>query len=375
MNIESELTAFEAWYETTYGISLEPEFRANHFIGYVNDKANHRWTAWQARAALSANHSEQVRDCEDWSVFVGYLIDKYEGHEIAEERMQGWLSEMLADPHYGALFRREKANEGQPSPISLAIEAAEEEHGSLRAAAKALGIDAGYLSRLKNGEKLNPGDDVLAALGLERVTMYRAATLSAPIHGEQVREQQWQLIHDTLRNYRMGTLSDGEGGGYPLIDAMTADGQSVSGGIEECTYLADAIWNVLDAAPSAGSHGEQVREWCEGVEAAVNLIDKKAEDYAMEHGHDDMGGLSFGTGQHAQIKADYHSSLIELAAEVLGLIAAAPSSGSHGEQVRQMVEALELAQGLLRNHGFSESDPLGLGAINRAIKVSKGETL
>lgn len=46
--------AFEAWYETTYGISLEPEFRANHFIGYVNDKANHRWTAWQARAALSA---------------------------------------------------------------------------------------------------------------------------------------------------------------------------------------------------------------------------------------------------------------------------------------------------------------------------------
>lgn len=58
-----ERAAFEAWYETTYGISLEPEFRANHFIGYVNDKANHRWTAWQARAALSApSHGEQVRD-------------------------------------------------------------------------------------------------------------------------------------------------------------------------------------------------------------------------------------------------------------------------------------------------------------------------
>ena len=362
MNIESERAAFEAWYETTYGISLEPEFRANHFIGYVNDKANHRWTAWQARAVLSApSHGEQVRvlghdgwrqavdnvsayahlynsgfgiiheiraeyarliaaapsanhgeqvldgwqlvpvemtqemyltfceergkhgatfrsaykamladaptpaptvepakpepiqveavavtrededgelyldwlieggisalevagqtlliahgqitddegggevytvepahidvsvprelaDCEDWSVFFGYLIDKYEGHEIAEERLQGWLAEMLADPHYGALFRREKANEGLPSPISLAIEAAEEEHGSLRAAAKALGIDAGYLSRLKNGEKLNPGDDVLAALGLERVTMYRAAAPSAGSQKEQ----------------------------------------------------------------------------------------------------------------------------------------------------------------------------------------------
>lgn len=58
-----ERAAFEAWYETTYGISLEPEFRANHFIGYVNDKANHRWTAWQARAALSApSHGEQVRE-------------------------------------------------------------------------------------------------------------------------------------------------------------------------------------------------------------------------------------------------------------------------------------------------------------------------
>lgn len=52
-----------------------------------------------------------------------------------------------------------------------------------------------------------------------------------------------KVIHDTLRHYRMGTLSDGDGGGYPLIDAMSADGQTVSGGIEECQYLADAIWN------------------------------------------------------------------------------------------------------------------------------------
>lgn len=61
----------------------------------------------------------------------------------------------------------------------------------------------------------------------------------------------WQIIHDTLRNYRMSTLDDGYGGGYPLIDALTADGQPVSGGIEECTYLADAIWNAISAAPAA----------------------------------------------------------------------------------------------------------------------------
>lgn len=66
-----------------------------------------------------------------------------------------------------------------------------------------------------------------------------------------VPESWWQLIHDTLRNYRMGTLDDGFGDGYPLIDAMTADGQPVSGGIQECTYLADEIWNALRVAPIA----------------------------------------------------------------------------------------------------------------------------
>jgi hypothetical protein len=54
-------------------------------------------------------------------------------------------------------------------------------------------------------------------------------------------------IHKTLRHYRMGTLSDGEGGGYPLIDAMSADGQTVSGGIEECEYLADSIFSACIA--------------------------------------------------------------------------------------------------------------------------------
>lgn len=83
----------------------------------------------------------------------------------------------------------------------------------------------------------------------------RAALSARPAQTEQqpvaVPESWWQLIHDTLRNYRMGTLDDGFGDGYPLIDAMTADGQPVSGGIQECTYLADEIWNALRVAPIA----------------------------------------------------------------------------------------------------------------------------
>lgn len=46
------------------------------------------------------------------------------------------------------------------------------QHGSLRAAARALGIDAGYLSRLQDGSKLEPSDAVLRKLGLKRVVLY-----------------------------------------------------------------------------------------------------------------------------------------------------------------------------------------------------------
>jgi len=61
------------------------------------------------------------------------------------------------------------------APIIQRIEQAEKKHGGLRPAAKALGIDPGYLFRLKNAQKMNPSDEVLAALGLERVVYYRPA--------------------------------------------------------------------------------------------------------------------------------------------------------------------------------------------------------
>jgi hypothetical protein len=137
-----------------------------------------------AKALLTTPQPAPAQDVEDWSIFPGYLIDKCEGQVVAEENLQWWLAEMLADPHYGALFRREKQLAEQPSALELSIEAAEEEHGSLRSAAKALGIDPGYLSRLKNGEKTNPSDEVLAALGLERVVLYRAAAHEKQSGGE-----------------------------------------------------------------------------------------------------------------------------------------------------------------------------------------------
>lgn len=46
------------------------------------------------------------------------------------------------------------------------------QHGSLRAAARVTEIDAGYLSRLRAGEKANPDKDKLRRLGLRRVVTF-----------------------------------------------------------------------------------------------------------------------------------------------------------------------------------------------------------
>ena len=62
--------------------------------------------------------------------------------------------------------------------------------------------------------------------------------------------------------------------------------------------------------------------WKEGVEAAARLIDQKAERYANRFGIDDVGGLSFGQGPHAEIKMDHYTSMIELADEVRAMLAA-----------------------------------------------------
>ncbi|PXW28217.1 hypothetical protein [Paraburkholderia caballeronis] len=86
----------------------------------------------------------------------------------------------------------------------------------------------------------------------------------------------------------------------------------------------------LRAALSAPAEATQavavLGGWAQGVEAVAKLLDKKADDYAQQYGHDDMGSLSFGTGAHADAKRDYHWSLIELAEEVRAMLAAAPQA-------------------------------------------------
>lgn len=68
-----------------------------------------------------------------------------------------------------------------------------EQHGSLRATARVLMVDAGYLSRLASGEKDDPGEDLLRRMKLRRVVSYeRTDSTGADTgrHGSDVPESE-----------------------------------------------------------------------------------------------------------------------------------------------------------------------------------------
>lgn len=56
--------------------------------------------------------------------------------------------------------------------IQRIIERLVKQHGGLRRAAEAVGINAPYLCRLRYGERKNPSERVLKKLGIKRVVSY-----------------------------------------------------------------------------------------------------------------------------------------------------------------------------------------------------------
>jgi len=99
---------------------------------------------------------------------------------------------------------------------------------------------------------------------------------------------------------------------------MQADEAMVGRCLRGTTNWAAAIGRAVQDAVLAAQAPQQAAPdgWREGVEAVAKMLTKKADDYAAEYGHDDMGGLSFGSGDLANDRLDYHSNLLELAAEV-----------------------------------------------------------
>lgn len=66
----------------------------------------------------------------------------------------------------------------QLSALNSAIDRLVEQHGSLRAVGKSIGLDVGYLSKLKSGKKSNPSDETLKKLGLVRAVYFIRRTFT-----------------------------------------------------------------------------------------------------------------------------------------------------------------------------------------------------
>lgn len=56
--------------------------------------------------------------------------------------------------------------------LETAVKKLVQTHGGVRPAARVLGINYAYLSRLQSGQKSNPTPEVLRKLGLKRVVFY-----------------------------------------------------------------------------------------------------------------------------------------------------------------------------------------------------------
>ncbi|WP_261532561.1 hypothetical protein [Burkholderia multivorans] len=97
---------------------------------------------------------------------------------------------------------------------------------------------------------------------------------------------------------------------------------------DEATAILEQIQTLATSANETGAEGAT---WRAGVEAVAKMIEKKAADYLDEYGYveHDTGAVSWGLGNHADEKRDYHASLVELAEEVRAMapamVAASPA--------------------------------------------------
>ena len=137
--------------------------------------------------------------------------------------------------------------------------------------------------------------------------------------GSEVRHQVFALCEDT-ENAEVSANS---------VDSQTAQ-DFMRGRKFEAKQIRRAIgtWFVDETnARAQQSAAVQVapEAYAKGIEAAASLLTRMADEYAAEHGHDDLGSLSFGSGPRAEAKMEWHSSLIELADEIRRIDGASPT--------------------------------------------------
>lgn len=119
-----------------------------------------------------------------------------------------------------------------------------------------------------------------------------------------------------------------------ILDEIDAYRKSI-GKTLECVVIEsdwpeyEPTWKAIEARVTSAhpaSPAPSVPDtYAAGINAVAAMLQSKADEYAKEYGHDDMGGLSFGPGMGGEIKMDYYTNLIELVDDVRAMLTAAPN--------------------------------------------------
>ena len=102
------------------------------------------------------------------------------------------------------------------------------------------------------------------------------------------------LLHSTivkvLSEHRLHNMADEDGEHYPLVDALTPDGDTLATGEQEIALLADEIWHEVRAAlsPTIGADDEALLRACDDALAAG---DSDAAEAAREALRRHIAGL------------------------------------------------------------------------------------
>ena len=124
------------------------------------------YTAQEARVPLDRIARDLLFDVKN-RVNALVLLTSSERRE-SEIRIKQDIADFLAAPP------AQEARDG--CTLSSRIAELTEQHGSLRAAARSLDFDPGYLARLQSGEKCSPSPALLERLGLRQVITYERGT-------------------------------------------------------------------------------------------------------------------------------------------------------------------------------------------------------
>lgn len=164
------------------------------------------------------------------------------------------------------------------------------------------------------GEAIDAAVEMIDRLELAEssVAWHRRRWMALQMHQTKMREPERTMICDILANGELMRPTVA-GDRYALPGAQPAPSLASN----DVSLISEGKTQPAPSVPDT---------YAAGINAVAAMLQSKADEYAKEHGHDDMGGLSFGPGMGGQIKMDYYTNLIELTDDVRAMIAAAPEA-------------------------------------------------